>query len=220
MKFSSFSLNPYFILILFGKIKYGRTYRPKFASAALPQHKEQELAHSSRQCKHMITVLIKKSNTFSQNFYDSIVNNINFCSVTCTCGHTGCLTKHGYYKRSFRFKSHNYTIFILRMKCSQCGHTHAILLSIMVPYSQIPLEDQISIIDAYESGGNIMSVVDENCLIEPQEVYKIIQKYTKLWKQRLLSEALKLTESITRDCFAAFSMQFMQIRRRLGKLIF
>ena len=89
----------------------------------------------------------------------------------------------------------------------------------MVPYSQIPLEDQISVIDAFESGGDIMSVTEENYLIEPQEVYNIVHKYIKFWKQRLLSEAIKLTESITRDCYAAFSMQFMQIRWGPGILI-
>ena len=168
----------------------------------------------------MLTVLTQKCNTFSQDFYDRIVNSINFFSVSCRCGHTGCLTRHGYYKRSFRFKSHKYTIFVLRVKCSQCGRTHAVLLSAMVPYSQIPLEDQISVIDAFESGGDIMSVTEENYLIEPQEVYNIVHKYIKFWKQRLLSEAIKLTESITRDCYAAFSMQFMQIRWGPGILIF
>ena len=167
----------------------------------------------------MLTVLTQKCNTFSQDFYDRIVNSINFFSVSCRCGHTGCLTRHGYYKRSFRYKSRKYTIFVLRVKCSHCGHTHAVLLSIMVPYSQIPLEDQISVIDAFESGGDIMSVTEENYLIEPQEVYNIVHKYIKFWKQRLLSEAIKLTESITRDCYAAFSMQFMQIRWGPGILI-
>ena len=168
----------------------------------------------------MLTVLTQKINTFSQEIYDKIVDNIEFSTVTCTCGHKGCLKKHGYYKRSLRFKSEKYSVLILRVKCSQCGRTHAILLDLMVPYSQIPLDDQVSIIKAHELGGDIMDVINENFLIDPSEVYRIVRNYIKHWKQRLISASITLTESITKDCFRTYSMQFMQIRSRKGCLIY
>ncbi|MFQ6823289.1 MAG: DUF6431 domain-containing protein [Agathobacter sp.] len=40
---------------------------------------------------------------------------------------------------------------ICRVRCESCRKTHALLLSSMVPYSQISLKDQISVIDAFEN---------------------------------------------------------------------
>ena len=166
----------------------------------------------------MVTVFVKKNNTLSQEFYDSIVDGINFSSVHCTCGHCGCLTRHAYYYRIVRFKSSVVVLKILRVKCSQCGKTHAVLLSSIVPYSQIPLEDQIEIISNYDSGSDFMAVLDSNFLIDPREVYRIISNYRRFWKQRLISEKITSFENIVTDCFRLFDLQFMQIRWSPGIL--
>ena len=161
----------------------------------------------------MIIVFNEKFNTISQEIYDSIIGGINFCSVKCTCGHSGCLTKHAYYCRKVRFQSFPVTLKILRVKCSQCGRTHAVLLSCIVPYSQIPLEDQIRIVRDLESNSDVMSVLETNYLIDPREVYYLVRKYCRFWRQRLLSEKISDFKNIVRDCFKFFQMQFMQIHR-------
>lgn len=160
----------------------------------------------------MVAIFVKDCNTISQEIYDRTINNINFSSLKCTCGHTGCLTRHAYYTRTVRFKSAAVVLTILRVKCKQCGKTHAVLLSSIVPYSQIPLEDQINIIQCYEKGEKYSHVLDENFLIDPREIYLIIQKYLKHWKQRLMSEGISICREISIQCFLFFRRQFMQIR--------
>ena len=161
----------------------------------------------------MVIVFNEKFNTISQEIYDRIIGSINFCSVRCTCGHSGCLTKHAYYCRRVRFRSFTVILRILRVKCSLCGRTHAVLLSCIVPYSQIPLEDQIKIAQDFESGSDTMSILETNYLIDPREVYYLVRKYCRFWRQRLLSEKISSFKNIVRDCFEFFQMQFMQIHR-------
>lgn len=145
--------------------------------------------------------------------YDRIINSINLYSVSCTCGHSGCLIRHAYYSRSLRFRSVLVTLKILRVKCRQCGRTHAVLLSCIIPYSQIPLEDQVKIVQGYESGFNIMAVLETNYLIDPREVYYTVSKYRRFWRQCLFSEKISYFENIVCDCFKHFQLQFMQIHR-------
>ena len=166
-------------------------------------------------CSNMLMIIVftEKINTVSQEIYDRVIDNIYFCSVKCTCGHSGCLIKHAYYCRRLRFRSCTVVLSVLRVKCKQCGRTHTVLLSCMVPYSQIPLEDQIKIVQDYESGSDIMSVLETNYLIDPREVYYIVHNYCKHWKQRLLSENISDFSNIVTDCFRLFQRQFMQIHR-------
>ena len=161
----------------------------------------------------MIIVFNEKINTISQEIYDRIINSIHLYSVTCTCGHSGCLTRHAYYSRSIRFRSVLVTLKLLRVKCSRCGRTHAILLSCIIPYSQIPLEDQIKIVLDYESGSDVMSVLETNYLVDPREVYDTVSKYRRFWRQCLLSEKISDFKNIVCDCFNLFQLQFMQIHR-------
>ena len=95
----------------------------------------------------MITVYSNKIKTFSQDNYNKLVNSININQITCSCGHCGCLTKHAYYTRSLKISGGiKLSLSILRIKCSLCGKTHAILPSGVVPYSQVSLRDHIIII--------------------------------------------------------------------------
>lgn len=47
----------------------------------------------------MITISVKDYNQISQDYYDSIINSLQFHRLTCSCGHSACLTIHGYYRR-------------------------------------------------------------------------------------------------------------------------
>ena len=83
----------------------------------------------------------------------------------------------------------------------------------MVPYSQISLKDQISVIDAYENdrptaeGLTNLDSVDESCF------RYVIRQYLKHWKHRLLSERISIhpVSSLVGNCLHTFCRQFMQI---------
>ncbi|MBR0392596.1 MAG: hypothetical protein IJK38_09775 [Oscillospiraceae bacterium] len=56
--------------------------------------------------------------------------------------------------------------------------------------------------------------------MDENNVKSIIRRYTRFWRQRLLSESIRFTEipSLVRSCFSFYSMQFMQIRGAPAKL--
>ena len=164
----------------------------------------------------MITLTVKDCNTFSQDYYDKMIASLQFHQLTCSCGHSGCLTIHAYYRRKVKTPNgHVHTLKILRVKCSECGTTHAILLSSMVPYSQISLSAHQIIVDAYESSGDTACVCTDTGSIDENNVKYIIRKYLRHWKQRLLSAGISLHPAglLSAGCFAFYSAQFMQVRR-------
>ena len=99
----------------------------------------------------MITVNDNKTNTINQISYENLINSSSFHQVTCTCGHKGTLIRHCYYSRKLKLSSGiSVDLLILRVRCSVCGKTHAVLPYCIFPYSQILLKDHISIVCNYE----------------------------------------------------------------------
>ena len=108
----------------------------------------------------MITLFVEENNPLTPNFYNNLIHNLPLHQLTCPCGHSGCLSIHGYYNRSIKLPDGKTVFRICRVKCECCGHTHAILLSSMVPYSQVVISDHISII--YNYNNNISQDSEQN----------------------------------------------------------
>ena len=53
-----------------------------------------------------------------------------------TYSHSACMSVHGYYWRSVMRPSGTLHPCVCRVKCSECGTTHALLLSSIVPFSR------------------------------------------------------------------------------------
>ena len=53
---------------------------------------------------------------------------------------------HGYYTRKIKTINGNIELVILRVRCKDCGRTHAVLISFIVPYQSIEMSVQIEII--------------------------------------------------------------------------
>lgn len=98
----------------------------------------------------MITIEVDFDNPVSQDFYNKIIFSLNLSQIPCTCGLAGSLIWYGGYHRKVRMADHIILLRVARVFCTACGHTHALLLSSLVPYSQIPLPVQASVADCYE----------------------------------------------------------------------
>ncbi len=168
----------------------------------------------------MITLYIEDFNSISAEFYNDLISNLQFHQLTCTCGHSSCLHVHGYYKRSVKTNEEKVKLRICRVKCDICGCTHALLPSSIVPYSQISLLDQVTIIDAYEAEGATAPKLEHLDSVDSSNYRYVIKQYLCHWKQRLLSERISLSSefSLIKDCFAHFFRQFMQIHCTSNKL--
>lgn len=163
----------------------------------------------------MITLFYENDNMFNQDTYDNIIDQVDFMTVRCPhCKHSGCLTKHARYKRTFRLPDSAITISILRVLCKECGHTHAVLLCEFVPYSQILLDDQISIIRS----DNENTYISDNPNLEKSDYRYVRKQFSLYWKQRLISCSLSLDENPVYRCFREFRKQFMQIKCTINAL--
>ena len=161
----------------------------------------------------MITLNTIINNTLTQKIYNQLIADLQFHQLTCTCGHSGSLSVHAYYVRSVKVPEGKLRLRICRVICSCCGRTHALLPASIVPYSQIPLPEQVEIISAYETSDSPETIMDTNPSIDESNCAYIIRQYLRHWKQCLLSERIEIRDtSLVSRCFTAFFRQFMQIK--------
>lgn len=163
----------------------------------------------------MITVFVDFGNPISQDFYDKTIAGLQLHQLTCYCGHSACLTIHGYYDRSVKSAGSLVRLHICRVKCSICGKTHALLLSLIVPYSQITCADQTRVISCYEGSRHFSDIMEENPSIDESNIRSVIRRYLAHWCQRLKSAPLTITlsASFIQSCFFNFRRQFMQVKK-------
>ena len=163
----------------------------------------------------MITLSVDLCNPISQDFYDNTIYNLQFHQLVCSCGHRGTLTIHGYYYRLIKCGDSTISLRICRVICSACGHTHALLLSSIIPYSQVSTSEQISVICHSETDSDFNDIMDNTPSIDESCIRDIIRRFRLHWQQRLLSENLFPISDMTfiNSCFSAFDRQFMQVKR-------
>lgn len=163
----------------------------------------------------MITIFDGFCNPISQDSYDKTINSLQFHQMACSCGHSACLTIHGYYDRRVKSGDRSVTLHICRVKCSHCNKTHALLPASIVPYSQVSFPDQADIISCYGSSRDYSGIMDRSPSIDENCIHSIIRRYTRHWFQRVLSARLCVSGSLSfvRLCFLHFSRQFMQIKK-------
>jgi len=161
----------------------------------------------------MITIFLEKSKGSGQKYYDNLINNLDFHKLTCPCGQTGQLIKHGKYTRSIKTPEGLIPLEINRLKCTACLKTHALLPEFIVPYSRILLKDHLSIIESYEDKRSYEAIMLSNPLIDIDNISYVIKQYRLYWKEKLFAFGIKLNQMITQSCFSIFKRQFMQIKR-------
>ena len=163
----------------------------------------------------MITIMTSLDNPLNQKYYEDLINNTPFHQLVCTCGHAGCLKIHACCKRFLKYEDTRISLSICRVKCSQCGKTHALLPSSIVPYSQVSLEDHVSIVSAYEESQDFDEIMLKTPSIDENLIAAVIRRYVKHWIQKIRSFRMKLSysQTLVEQCFSYFMNQFMQIRQ-------
>lgn len=126
-------------------------------------------------------------NPLNQKDYDDILSSIQFHQLTCTCGHSACLSVHGYYLRGLKTPDGIIRLRICRLRCHECRRTHALLPSLIVPYSQVSAPDQADIIHFFPDKHALRSLLDRIPICPLKELVSL--------------------------CFSAYCLQFMQVKR-------
>lgn len=170
----------------------------------------------------MITIFTPNCNQISQSYYDSVINSLQFHQLTCSCHHSACLSVHGYYTRTVKIPEGSMPLHVCRVKCSVCGRTHALLLSSIVPYSQMSAKLQQRICSDFENGHDIYGICELYLSVDENNVKSVVRNYRRHWRERLHSMSISLQSlpELVTSCFAHYSRQFMQIRRMANHLFF
>lgn len=171
----------------------------------------------------MITISAPFDKTISQEFYDSSIDSLLLDQIPCPCcGHHGCLVFWGTYKRHLKAEGQDIILTIQRVLCRECSsdahkRTHSLMVSGVVPYSQVPLADQVDLISASENNEEaaLETVLEHNPLLDMNYVYRLLAVYRLFFLERLISERLSLRpyEVLCHSCFSLFCRQFMQIKK-------
>lgn len=164
--------------------------------------------------KIMITVSVSESNPVSQKFYDDVMEQIQPVLLPCTCGCSGSLIRYGSYRRHVKTGGTKLSLQIQRVLCRSCGRSHALIPSILVPYSQVPLKDQAAVAEAYENGSSPSAVLKTNPELDERTPFKLIRIYLTFWRERLEAERILLRPltALSKSCLTLFGKQFMQIK--------
>lgn len=65
-------------------------------------------------------------NPLNQKDYDDILSSIQFHQLTCTCGHSACLSVHGYYLRGLKtLTASSGCASAVSAAMNAAGHTHS-----------------------------------------------------------------------------------------------
>lgn len=172
----------------------------------------------------MITFINKNFNTLNvkneniQDLYNHFIDHeVDFQNLQCSCHNHGCLTKHAYYMRTIKTRFGSFRLRIVRAKCSVCNHTHALLISCIVPYSQVLLKQHMKIITTPTS-------LLENLMIQYNidefQIRYIKRQYHRCWIMSLKDFKVRIDDSLAQYCFLYFKKQFMQIRNTTNIPIF
>lgn len=167
----------------------------------------------------MITIISDKINSFTQTSYNKFLDTINLYQLSCSCGITGCLIKHGFYTRSIKTSEGIISLSILRVRCKHCGKTHAIFPEIIVPYSQILLDDHLAIITAYIDKASFDPIMMANESIDQSNIRYVIRMYLRHWKERIAAFGISISANsaiLSKQCIHTFKRQFMQIKCTLN----
>ena len=146
-------------------------------------------------------------------------------NATCpVCGSTGNCHPHAYYDR-FIIDCHGGTVsqerlHILRLYCTSCRHTHAVLPDFIIPYSTYGITFLLRVLLAYftRSRSNALRTVEEICCffgISPRLLYRwlvLFVRHKYQWLGALCDSETSESEFINglseRDSFSEFLAAF------------
>lgn len=140
----------------------------------------------SKLCKYFDQISFKNEITIVNTY----INSINVEALSCPfCGAKGALSSFASYKRHLVTYSNNTScdniITIPRYICCSCGHTHAILPSVIIPYMSFSFQFTISIIHDYLIHKfHSVEAMCEHYAIAIATFYRIFKKFKehkKLW---------------------------------------
>lgn len=142
---------------------------------------------------------IKKvsAHAFCQNMYQNVKNREMKCPNGCK---GSSFHKDGTYQRQLLCYEKNavvvHEVTIKCVECKECGQTHALLPSIVLPHSQFSIPFVVQLIQAYLVQRH--SSVNEMCQVYDVSIatfYRLLHRFKRDWK-KMLKLIQKYSESM------------------------
>ena len=107
-------------------------------------------------------------------------------AVCPACGSKGQCKLHAYYGRNIidftGGKRHQEKVTVPRMMCGSCGHTHAVLPDVLVPYSSYSLLFILRVLaDVF-----LLNHTQEKVCEDYEISMKLLRKWIRLWREHKL----------------------------------
>lgn len=147
--------------------------------------------------------------------YISYTDNALPCAISCpssSCGQEGNYYGCGSYKRQLICYTNacieRHEITIPRIECVSCGHSHALLAPVIIPYSPFSFHFVISLLYDYITRKyNTVSALCQVYDISISTLYRIFHRFTEDRKLMLgmmeaaISQSLELLDTFTNNSF-------------------
>ena len=112
----------------------------------------------------IIIKLSSKIKHITENQYKKIIQSLNYHELSCPKCNSKGLHAHASYSRYVDIFKRSHKVTIQRLRCPECGSTHAVLVEDMIPYS-------------IASFNVIIEVIADIDFLESSHVAFLIEKY-------------------------------------------
>ncbi len=159
----------------------------------------------------MIVINCPSVKIVDQKSYDLIIDEIELATLRCpNCTSVG-MHVHAYYERSFISFGLKMKMVIKRVVCPICYKTHALLLSVFVPYTRYDIKIYLKVIEREEDIESLLDLFEMSL----DTLKRMRRNFKKRWSYVLESERLLIKDSaLSLKCIKDLKRQFMQIHRQ------
>ena len=92
-----------------------------------------------------------------QKYYEKVSESFSNTPIACpACRNTSVMNIHGYYTRSFSFGLRGMRIRVMRVRCPECGSTHAVLPEDSLPYHAITYTELMELLNGDEESDSLV----------------------------------------------------------------
>lgn len=173
--------------------------------------------------KNVLFCKLNRINVSSLTLFQSFMDHFHPQDEECPiCHSTGNCRIHSYYDRNLIDYSHGSTRYstvkVLRVLCTSCGHTHAILPDLIIPYSTYSLTFILHVLNDYFSGQFSIQKLSEKYTLSPPMLYRwqaLFLLHKDLWlgvlESALLQPAIFLEQLCSMESASGFLLNFFQL---------
>lgn len=162
-------------------------------------------------CKESPDGVSAASDDYLQKLYNSYaVDAVHFCK--CPLCDADSLHDWGYYTRRMIYScgqiENGFRLKVKRLRCSQCGHTHAVMPWWIIPYCRFSVLVVYLFLTENINSESLISF-DLNVIIRFRKLYKLV------WRDRLIRIGIAGRTKLRDICYrslSVFRMNFMQSR--------